>query len=126
MPRSQATVNTTFNATDRMRGPMNQMQRRVSGFSRNTQRSLGGVSQGFRTLRRVAGVALAAMTTGAVARAVTEFASAGDEVAKMAREVGLGAEALQELRFAADRQGVSSGLGEGARGVEQPRRSVAQ
>jgi len=108
MPRSQATVNTSFNATDRMKGPMNQMQRRVSGFSRNTQRSLGSVSQGFRTLRRVAGVALAAMTTGAVARAVTDFAAAGDEVAKMSRELGLGAEALQELRFAADRQGVSS------------------
>jgi hypothetical protein len=108
MPRSQATVNTSFNATDRMKGPMNQMQRRVSGFSRNTQRSLGSVSQGFRTLRRVAGVALAAMTTGAVARAVTDFAAAGDEVAKMSRELGLGAESLQELRFAADRQGVSS------------------
>jgi hypothetical protein len=91
-----------------MRGPMQQMQRRVSGFSRNTQRSLGGVSRGFRTLRRVAGLAVAAMTTGAVARAVTDFASAGDEVAKMARELGIGAEALQELRFAADRQGVSS------------------
>jgi hypothetical protein len=36
------------------------------------------------------------------------FAEAGDEIAKMAREVGLGAEALQELRFAADRQGVSA------------------
>jgi hypothetical protein len=87
---------------------MGQMNRRVTGFSRNAQRSLSGVSSGFRTLRRVAGVALAAMTTGAVARAVTQFAEVGDEVAKMSRELGLGAEALQELRFAADRQGVST------------------
>lgn len=109
MPRSgQATVNTTFRATDQMRGPMRNMQRNVSGFSRNTQRSLGGVSQGFRTLRRVAGLAIAAMTTGAIARSVQSFAAAGDEVAKMSRELGLGAEALQELRFAADRQGVSA------------------
>lgn len=49
-----------------------------------------------------------AVTTGAFARSVQQFAETGDEAAKMAREVGLGAEALQELRFAADRQGVST------------------
>jgi len=38
---------------------------------------------------------------------VTGYAEAGDEVAKFARQVGVGIESLQELEYAAERQGVS-------------------
>ena len=46
---------------------------------------------------------IALMTKGLI-----DLAKQGDEIAKTSRQIGLGAEALQELRFAADRQGVSS------------------
>ena len=97
-----------FNALDRVSNPVKGMRSSVTGFSKAAQSSLGGVSRGFQTLRRVAGLAAAAVTTGAIARAVNDFAKAGDEIAKTSRQLGLGVEALQELRFAADRQGVST------------------
>jgi len=95
-------------ARDQFTAPLRNMQRSTTAFSRNAQRSFGGVRTSLQGVQRVMRLAVAAMTTGAIAKAVTDFATVGDEVAKMSRELGLGAEALQELRFAADRQGVSS------------------
>jgi len=83
------TVSTTFNAVDRMSGPVRRMQQNVKRFS---------IAVG-------AGMAAA---TFAVARSTLKFAEAGDEIAKTSRRVGVTAEALQELRFAAERSGVSS------------------
>jgi len=51
---------------------------------------------------------VAAVTTGAIAKAVSDFAGKSDEIAKTARMLGMGAEALQELRYASDIQGVGS------------------
>lgn len=82
------TVSTTFNAVNKMKGPLAKMGQQVKKFSKF---AIAG-----------AGVAL-----GAVAVGVNKFAEAGDEVAKSARKIGLSVEALQELRFAADRSGVS-------------------
>jgi tape measure domain-containing protein len=80
MPRSSATVNTTFNATDRMRGPMNRMQRNVAGFSRNAQRSLGGVSRSFDRMRNLARIATGAIATGLVARGIGGLVRAAADV----------------------------------------------
>jgi len=63
------------------------------------------VAQGVTAL---AGLALQAVKTGAAFAIdlVTGFASAGDEIAKTSRQIGVGAEGLQRLRFAAGRSGV--------------------
>lgn len=53
------------------------------------------------------GLALIAGATGAIAVSV-KMAITGDEIAKFARQAGVTTDALQELRFASDRQGVSS------------------
>jgi len=85
------TVSTTFNAIDKITSPMKKMTKNVKKFAI-------GATVGF--------VAVAA--AGAkVVQSVNKFAEAGDEIAKTARQIGLSSEALQELRFAADRSGVS-------------------
>lgn len=86
MPKPK--VSTTFNAVNKMKGPLAKMGQQVKRFSKIALAS--------------AGIAL-----GAIAVGVNKFAEAGDEVAKTARKLGLSVEALQELRFAADRSGVS-------------------
>jgi uncharacterized protein YoxC len=50
----------------------------------------------------------AAMAGSQLVRGITQFAEQADDIGKTARQIGVGAEALQELRFAADRQGVST------------------
>lgn len=87
---------------------MREMNNRVSAFSRNTQRSLGSITGGFRTMRNVLVGAAAVFTTSRIARTITDFASAGDEIAKSSRRMGIGVEALQEIRFAAERAGLST------------------
>ena len=56
----------------------------------------------------IAGAAALAALGTAVAATVQKTAEAGDQYAKNARVIGAGAEAYQELIFAADRSGVSS------------------
>lgn len=53
----------------------------------------------------VAGVKVAGQ---AIASFTTEFVAAGDEIAKNAKNIGISAEALQELDFAAKRSGASA------------------
>jgi len=65
------------------------------------------VAQGVTAL---AGLALQAIKTGAAFAIdlVTGFAAAGDEIAKTSKQLGVGAQSLQRLTFAAERSGVSS------------------
>ena len=65
------------------------------------------VAQGVTAL---AGLALQAIKTGAAFAIdlVTGFAAAGDEIAKTSKQLGVGAESLQRLNFAAERSGVSA------------------
>jgi phage-related protein len=66
---------------------------------------MGNTMRGLRNI--VVGIG-AALTTGLVAKAITDFAGKGDEIAKTSRMLGLSAEALQELRYAANLQGVEN------------------
>jgi TP901 family phage tail tape measure protein len=69
------TISTTFNAVDRMSGPMRRMQGSVTGFSRSAQRSLQQVGRiGMRGLQ-IATAALG-VATGYVAREFIQFDSA--------------------------------------------------
>ena len=81
MPRSgQARVNTTFSATDRMKGPMNRMQRNVTGFSSNAQRSLGRTSASFMNMSRVVRIAGAAIVTGLIGRGIRGLVGAAADI----------------------------------------------
>lgn len=90
MPRP--TVSTTFNAIDKVTGPMKKITKNVKTFA-------VGATVAF---------AATAAAAGKVVQSVNKFAEAGDEIAKTSRIIGLSVESLQELRFAADRSGVSA------------------
>ncbi len=83
------TVSTTFNAVDKTSAVMKRISGSVKRYS------------------AIAGGAMAAAGL-AVAKGTVELAKTGDTIAKTARKIGVSAEDLQELRFAADRSGVSS------------------
>ena len=99
---------------DQFTGPMRKAQSQTNRFSRSANRGLRGVSDSFRRMQRVAGLALAVVTTGRIARMVTGFAEMADEVAKTARQLGISGQALQELRHAADLSGISASELDGA------------
>ena len=108
-------------AVDRTAAPIRKVNRRIEAMTkpirkvRNSLRSLARESglpklgQAFgrlgRTVSRFAIAGVAAM--GAVGAAVIRTTNQGDEIAKFARQVGIGTDALQEYEFAADRSGVS-------------------
>jgi hypothetical protein len=106
MANSGIRVNLGLN--DRLSPSLRRATRDVRRFSQNSSRSFRGVGDSLRSIQRIAGLAFAAFTTGRAARAITDFAKAGDEIAKTARQIGIGVEALQELRFAAERSGVDT------------------
>ncbi len=84
------------------------MKKSVTGFSKSAQRGFGGMNKGLRNMRRlITGVAIA-LTTGMIGKVINDFAKKGDEISKTARQIGLTAEALQELQFAAERQGITT------------------
>jgi len=85
------TVSTTFNAIDKVSKPMKKITKNVKKFA----------------LGATIAFAATAAAAGKVVQSVNRFAEAGDEIAKTSRKIGLSVEALQELRFAADRSGVS-------------------
>ena len=86
-------------------------------------RSFDGAVQGLqKSLLAVVGAATAA---GAAAFSLASASARyGDEVAKTARQLGIGGEALQEYRFAFDRLGVSEG--EATAGLERFSRALGR
>lgn len=74
---------------------------------------MGKVSKGIKgmasTMKAAAAgfVAAGAAVTAVIGKMVTDWARAGDEVAKMAKRTGFAAESLSELKYAADISGTS-------------------
>jgi hypothetical protein len=101
-------VQTVFNALDKMTGPMNSMGKGVDRFSRNANRAGLDVGATWGKLRNIMRTVAVAVTTGLAAKAINDFAEKGDEVARVARTLGLSAEALQELEYAAKMADLSS------------------
>jgi hypothetical protein len=94
-------IQTIFEAVDRLTGPTRTMTGSIQKFSANAGKGISGLTSGVSRLRGLLVSAAAIMTTGAVARAITDFAQRGDEIGRTARTLGLTAEALQELQYAA-------------------------
>ena len=89
------------------------MGNKIRQFVRASNRQVAMLGKRFKKLGATIGKTVAAgatLATAALGATILKTAELGDEAAKTARRMGLSAEALQELRFAADRQGVSSGI----------------
>ena len=106
-------VGAEFSAIDRMTKPIDKIQRRLNKFTRLSSVRVQKLGQSFKKTGAVIGKSIAIGTTvagAALTASILKTAELGDEAAKTARRLGITAESLQELRFAADRQGVSAGL----------------
>lgn len=90
------------------------------------ERAVRSYEQQMRGLRNtlVAVTAAATAVAGALTTIAAQTARAGDEVAKTAREFGVGTRELQQYRFAMDRLGVSEG--EATAGMQRLSRSIGQ
>lgn len=114
---SDYAVKTAFTAQDRVTKAFGSMSRGADKFGKRSSKAFQRASRegsgflkkmmSFRTILAGAGVAL---VTGAIGNTIKKTAELGDEAAKTSRRLGITAEALQEIRFAADRQGVSNGV----------------
>ncbi len=140
-----------FETVDRITAPMRQIQRRIvqtmaplnarlASISRGlglprVARSLGHLGGRIGAVGREVGVLarrFALLGVGAVAAAgamLRAFARAGDSIAKTADRLGIGVEALQEYRYAADLAGVTQeefdkSLAAMVRGIGQARAGV--
>ncbi len=91
-----------------MTGPVGTMGRNVDRFARSADRAGANLGASWGKLRGIITTVAMAITTGAVAKAIGDFTEKGDEVARMARTLGLSAEALQELEYAAKMADMSS------------------
>lgn len=81
---------------------------RVGRIAKAGEQRIGRLT-GALTSARTAVVGLATgLIAGKAASLFTDYVNRADEIAKFGRQVGLGAEALQEWRYAADRAGVGS------------------
>lgn len=138
-----------MSAVDRVSGPIGQLHSRLmglvrpimaaqqrlkmaadqSGLTRIVQQarkvgsSLGDAGRQVGALITKLGV-LGAVGGGIAARLVNRWASAGDEIAKTARKLGVSMETLQELRFAGSREGLETSVLD--KGIEALRRSMGQ
>lgn len=115
MATKALTIKTLFTAVNKITGPIKKMGSQITAWRNKTTKNFKkakmasnsfGASLG--KLRGVIGVLAGGAAIRKLATGINSFATAGDEIAKTSRQIGIGAEALQELRFAADRQGVSS------------------
>lgn len=76
----------------------------------NAEEKSRGLFDGFADIKAGLDVVLGAFKVAgdAIASFTTEYVKAGDEIAKNARNIGISAESLQELDFAAKRSGASA------------------
>lgn len=101
-------IKTIFNAIDKVTGPTKIMSGSVERFARQARNATSSIGSGFGRMKGLIAGAAVALTTGAMAKAVTDFAEKGDEISRTARIIGMSAESLQELRYAANMADISS------------------
>ena len=110
MAISAAELNIILSAKDKeFKKAMAANERRVQRFSKNSQKSLSKTSAAFGKLGGAAKGFLPALGVAAVVVGIKKVTSAMDEIGKKADAIGLGTDALQELRAAAVSAGMSQG-----------------
>lgn len=120
----QFTVSAAFKAIDGMTAPFRRMAAGAKASASSMQANFAHAERSLRklkggidgtmdkifNLRNAAGVLAAGWAVNKSYEMVVGVAAVGDEAAKTGKQLGMSAEALQELRFAADRENVSSEL----------------
>ncbi len=110
-----AELQVQFNAeTKRFKAQVDTIDKRLGRFESSAKKKAGGVAGAFKKLRSVikgvgpaiAGVA-AAVGAGFLIAGVKNALAFGDSIAQVSKKIGFGAEALQELRFAAEQNGIA-------------------
>lgn len=102
------TVSTTFTATDKMTGPMDKMGKSVDKLGKKTS-SLGSKIGGGLKMMGTAALGAVGMVSAAavgIYKFAEDLSTAGDEIAKTARSMGMSTDSLQELRYIGERSGV--------------------
>ena len=100
------TLQTVFSMVDKVTKPLGAMQSKIGKMGTSSFAEFGRAGQGVSRFTSLIGAAAAAITTGAMAKAVTTFADTADQVGKTSRVLGLGTKAYQELTYASKMQGV--------------------
>lgn len=99
-------------AADQLRQELAGAGNSVASFGQRASASLNATGDRLVGLGRKVSLGVTgplAAAGGAAVAMAKRFAAAGDEIAKTAAKVGVGGEALQELRFAAEQSGVEAG-----------------
>lgn len=99
-------VSVSFNAADRISKPVKGMKKSVTGFSRHTQKSIGGISKSFSRMRGLIVGAGAAIVGGKIARGIGQFTEQAASIERTSRRLGIAAESFQKLSYAAKQYGV--------------------
>lgn len=110
---SRFSISARFKGIDNISKSVSRMGNRIGKFARRSNKQIARLGRRFKKLGKSMGKAIglgAALAGAAIGAAVLKTATLGDEAAKTSRRLGITAETLQELRFAADRQGVSAGI----------------
>jgi len=104
---------TAFKAKDGLTPMFKKSAKQSALFTSRFGRGMRGLNAGVNKFMKVGVAAFAAVGSAAllmgrqVFKSIESIAILGDEYAKTSRRIGITAETLQELEFAADRQGVS-------------------
>lgn len=88
------TIATIFEAVDKISGPARTMEG-------NVKNAAGGMKKAMGALKGVLGAVAAGFTVGEVVHQISDFAERAEEIGRTSRTLGMSAEALQKLRYAA-------------------------
>ena len=100
-------IKATLNAVDNASGPITKAFKEVRAQAAITTKSFEAIGKKM-MLATAAGAGALAAAGAAVFKKTVDWASEASEMIKFSRQVGFGVEALQELEFAANRQGVGA------------------
>lgn len=101
-------IEAVFSAIDKMSPVVKRMAKNVQTFGSRSQAAVSKISGAFNKLKGVMQAAMALYAGSIVVKAINDFATLGDEVAKTAKELDITVEGLQKMRFAMERQGGSA------------------
>ncbi len=110
-----AELQVTFNAeTKRFNAEVASIDKRLGKFEQTTKKKVAGVRGAFKKLAgsiKTIGPAIAAVAAavgaGFLINGVKNALKFGDSISQVSKKIGFGAEALQELRFAAEQNGIA-------------------
>ncbi len=99
-------------ATDKASGPLRRIGRGLgrlaTGPIRGLSAAIGKLGSGITSVKGLLAGLVAHRLVAGISNMVNAYVTAGDELAKFGRQIGLGVEGLQELEYAAQRSGVDS------------------